>query len=184
MKILASEAASEAQPDLERLFRQYHRRVYDIAWQFTGSRADAADVVQEVFLKVHRNLAGFRNDSAVETWLYRLTVNCCIDQKRFWKRFRNMFPISIVDSSPQGNLRDDHADRQELVDAVRRAVASLPPRFRMVVILRDFEAFTYEHIAEILEISPGTVASRLSRAYGKLAELLKQQGLDRDFQEL
>ena len=154
------------------LYDWYKDRVYAITlYFFHGDHAVAADVTQEVFLKLMTNIGQFRGDSEFSTWLYRLVVNACMDTVR-----RRKPATAIPDSS--GLLAEpatqevDYA-RAQMGASVRAAVSALPPKFRIAVLLRYFEGLSYGQMARTLHCSMGTVASRLSRGHKMLGERLK-----------
>lgn len=148
------------------LYNAYKDRVYSFAlYTLNGDAATAEDVVQEVFVRVFQNIAGFRQEAEFTTWLYRLTANACVDEFRRRKRTANW-----GDSEPPGACHD--FNRVETSDAVRAALAELPPEQRAAVLLKYFEERSYEEMAVILDCSKGTVASRLNRGLRLLAAKL------------
>jgi RNA polymerase sigma-70 factor (ECF subfamily) len=157
------------------LYDIYKDQVYSISlYFFHGDPSAAADVTQQVFLKLMTGISQFRGDSEFSTWLYRLVVNACLDEARRRK------PEAVASSAARletfagpGSQEEDYA-RAQTANAVRAAVAALPPKFRIAVLLRYFEDLSYHQMAKALHCSMGTVASRLSRGHKILAELLKQ----------
>ena len=150
------------------LFEHYQDQVYSLALRYSGDQAVAMDIAQETFLKLLSAIRGFRGDANFDTWLYRLVVNCCLDHHR---RGRRWLPLadtlrSAAESLLQGVLR---AEREQ---QVKTMVAKLPPEQRMVVVLRYTEGLSYDQIAEIVNCSAGTVASRLHRAHKTLERRL------------
>lgn len=133
----------------------------------------ASDVTQQVFLKLMISIRQFRGDAQFSTWLYRLVANTCMDAARSRKSEAVTSDRTRLEAvgSP-GSQEDDYA-RAQTVKSVREAVAELPPKFRMAVLLRYFEDLSYEQMAKALDCSMGTVASRLSRGHKILAERLK-----------
>ena len=159
------------------LFEKTKDHVYTLALHFSGDEATAADVTQEVFVKLLERVGQFREDSELSTWLYRVVLNTFLDHRR---RRRPWIPlqelIESVTSPRQLTLEPGQelsASRAETARTVRRAVLELKPRWRALVVLRYSAGLSYEEIAEVLEISPGTVASRLSRAHQRLARTLR-----------
>ncbi len=133
----------------------------------------AEDVLQTVFIKIFRSLPYFRFESSLLTWMHRITLNECKNRRR---RFALFVPISRIqdgleEPDPAPRPDDLHASAQRL-QMVRQAVMNLKPKYRSVVVLRYLEEMSYEKIAETLECSSGTVASRLSRALEILAAKL------------
>jgi RNA polymerase sigma-70 factor (ECF subfamily) len=156
------------------LYDSYKDRVYSISlYFFHGDQAVAADVTQQVFLKLMTSIGQFRGNAEFSTWLYRLVVNACMDAAR-----RRKSDAVAVDRSPlegfagPGSQEEEYA-RAQMASSVRTAVSALPPKFRIAVLLRYFDDLSYEQMAEALHCSMGTVASRLSRAHRILAERLK-----------
>jgi RNA polymerase sigma-70 factor, ECF subfamily len=156
----------------ESLFLAHQKRVFSIALNFFGGdHSLAGDVTQQVFLKLFRKIGDFRAEAQFVTWLYRLTVNACIDERRRRRRFfslGNLFGEACARRSP-----DEKAAEREIASEVQRALADLKPKFRLPILLRYVEGLSYEEIAEILDCSSGTVASRLSRGHKLLAGKLK-----------
>ncbi len=140
------------------------------------SREDAAaasDITQQVFLKLMTGIGQFRGEAEFSTWLYRLVANACMDAGRrqkarvFFSDDRRMEAVA-----GEGSQEEAYA-RKQMAASVRAAVAALPPKFRMAVLLRYFEDLSYEQMAEALHCSIGTVASRLSRGHRILGERLR-----------
>jgi RNA polymerase sigma-70 factor (ECF subfamily) len=157
------------------LYDAYKDRVYSIAlYFFHGDHAVASDVTQQVFLKLMTSMGQFRGDAAFSTWLYRLVVNACLDVAR-----RRASDAAVAARAPQETFvetssQEEAYGRQQLTASVRTAIATLPEKFRVAVLLRYFDDLSYEQMAEALGCSMGTVASRLSRGHKLLAERLKR----------
>lgn len=153
------------------LFETYQDRVYSIALRYTGDPAQALDIAQDVFVKLLNNIGDFRGESGFETWLYRMVVNRCLDQRRRGRRLvallEGFFARSEQASALEGLLRS------EMQEQVQRVVATLPPEQRIAVVLRYTEGLSYDEIARITRVSAGTVASRLNRAHKFLERRLK-----------
>jgi len=150
------------------LFELYKDKVYSVALRFAGQPAEAMDIAQDTFLKLFSSLADFRGDSRLETWIYRLVVNRCLDHRR---RSRRWLPLGEAFGSTLRAKGDslENVLRQERNGRVQQAVEGLPPDLRIAVVLRYTEGMSYDEIAEVLGCAPGTVASRLHRAH-KLLE--------------
>jgi RNA polymerase sigma-70 factor (ECF subfamily) len=152
------------------LYDMYKDRVYSIAFYFLRrDPAAASDVTQQVFLKLMTNIQQFRGGSEFSTWLYRLVVNTCMDSSR-----RHKPTVGLAETIPQPARQEHDYLRRETADSVQAAVAALPEKFRIAVLLRYFDDLSYEQMAEALDCSMGTVASRLSRGHRMLADLLKE----------
>jgi RNA polymerase sigma-70 factor (ECF subfamily) len=155
------------------LYEAYKDKVYSMAvYFFHGDAAAAADVTQQVFLKLMRNIAQFRGDSDFSTWLYRFVVNACIDETRGARgRATQVDPI-VLDELPAAGSHDDALARSEVARSVQAAVGQLAPKIRVAILLRYFEDLSYAEMANVLKCSIGTVASRLSRGHAILAQAL------------
>ena len=150
-------------------------RVYSIAlYFFHGDHAVASDVTQQVFLKLMTSIGQFRGDAAFSTWLHRLVVNACLDVAR-----RHASDAALAERAPLATFvetgsQDEEYERRQLTASVRSAIASLPQKLRVAVLLRYFGDLSYEEMSEALGCSIGTVASRLSRGHKMLAERLER----------
>jgi RNA polymerase sigma-70 factor (ECF subfamily) len=174
------EACKRGERDAFReLFETYRNKVYSVALRFSGEEAAAMDIAQDTFLKLFSIIRDFRGEAGLETWIYRLVVNSCLDHRR---RSRRLLPLAdaLLSSlrAPCDSLRE--MLRSEVSDGVRNAIEHLPPDLRIVVVLRYTEALSYQEIAEVLSTRPGTIASRLNRAHKllerRLSHLAKPQG--------
>ena len=166
----------------ETLIRRFEQPVYGVISRLTDDPADAADVVQEVFLKVFRNVASFRGDSSLKTWIYRIAVNEARNHRRWFSRHRG-HEIGLeaeTDGTPgcrewlpdPGPSPFEAAVDRETKALVEEALAVLNPKFRAVLVLREIEGLSYEEIAEILDVSLGTVKSRILRGRDALKKQL------------
>src|SRR5690349_4109892 len=155
------------------LFETYKNRVFSIALRFSGNEASAMDIAQETFLKLFSSIVDFRGASRLETWIYRLVVNSCLDHKR---RNRRLIPLADDLAATLRTSTDSLNDilRSEVSSNVRSEVDRLTPDLRIVIVLRYTEALSYDEIAEVLGCSPGTVASRLNRAHKVLERRLSR----------
>lgn len=150
------------------LYEAYKDKVYSISlYFFHGDTAAASDATQQVFLKLISSIRQFRGEAGFSTWLYRLVVNTCMDSARQ----RKLHPV-IGDRLVLQTQENEYAQNQ-MATSVRLAVSTLPPKFRLAVLLRYFEDLSYEEMAKILNCSIGTISSRLSRGHQLLAEKLK-----------
>lgn len=149
------------------LYEQYHRRIYRLAYRFVG-RQEAADLTQQVFLRVFGGLRSFRAGAAFSTWLYRVAVNECLRHLRS----RTYRPAQLV-REPL-DAADPPDKRIEQAELLEWALARLDERLRAVFLLRELEGLSYDQIAAVLEIPPGTVASQLSRARKELRAVLRE----------
>lgn len=163
------------------LYERYNKRVYFVALGVVKNAEDAQDVVQEAFIKVHRNIDGFQGNSSFYTWLYRIVKNLAIDHIRRRKHvteFDEKFKKDDVvgDGSLLPRIMDQHpgktVGRRELSEQIQRALESLPEHHREVLILRESDGLSYEEIAELVDIPKGTVMSRLFHARKKMQAAL------------
>ena len=177
------------------LIAQYSQPLYSLIARSLQDPADAADITQEVFIKVFRNIRSFHGEASLRTWLYRIALHEASNQRRWWSRHKRQeqtidTPAGAAetddgDESPSLSalLADaagspyDHAARGELKARVEDALRKLPSPFRTVVVLREMEGFCYEEIAEILDVPAGTVKSRLTRGRAALKQILVADGL-------
>jgi RNA polymerase sigma-70 factor (ECF subfamily) len=156
---------------LRTLFEVYKDRVYSIAmYSLSGSEAAAADATQQVFVKLITRIKQFRGDSEFTTWLYRLVVNTCRDERRKLRRFVPLADAAALRTASE-SPRAEYT-RKELSIRVQHAVSELRPKLRWPIVLRYVEGFSYEEIARVLGCSKGTVASRLNRGHKALARRL------------
>jgi RNA polymerase sigma-70 factor, ECF subfamily len=153
------------------LFDAYQDRVYSIALRYTGDPAQALDIAQDVFLKLLNHIGEYRGLSGFETWLYRVVVNRCLDDRRRLRRWTRMFEGIFESASEPSAL--DQLLRHEMEARVQNAIAMLAPEQRIIVVLRYTEGLGYAEIARIVGCSEGTVASRLNRAHQLLKKRLK-----------
>ena len=159
------------------LVETYQAPVYRLALRMCGGDAALAeDAAQEAVLAAWRGLPRFRGDSRFSTWLYRLTTNAAIDWLRREKRHRGMDDVTELELPDDGPGPQDQAEQAEAQQAVRRALSRLSEEHRQVLLLRYMQELDYAEIAAALEISEGTVKSRISRAKMRLRELLDGSG--------
>jgi RNA polymerase sigma-70 factor (ECF subfamily) len=167
------EACQQGDRDAFRvLFETYKDKVYSIAvYSVGGDRSIADDVTQQIFLKLFTAIKQFRGDSEFTTWLYRLVVNACMDERR---RSMRLLPIgeTVTMKAAIPNTQDKQFARAEIAEAVQLAISKLKPKFRVPILLKYVEGMSYEEIARVMGCSKGTVASRLNRGHGQLAKQL------------
>jgi RNA polymerase sigma-70 factor, ECF subfamily len=149
----------------EELVRVHQHRVFGVAARMLGSAAEAEEIAQEVFLRVHRAIGEFRGEARLSTWLYAITSRLCLNRLASGARRRERADEAALEDAPSGDA-DAAAtlERGELETALRQAIAGLPEDRRIVVVLRDVEGLSYDEIAAALDLEPGTVRSRLHRA--------------------
>jgi len=158
----------------DELVRMYNASIYHVAFRMLGDPSEAADAVQDIFLKVFRNIGSFRGDAALKTWVFRIGLSEILNRLRWWKRRHRISTISVDDDhNGQGVaycIRDTAPSPEQALEsreqelAIQGALNRLSSDHRSIVVLRDIEGFSYIEIADILNISVGTVKSRLARA--------------------
>ncbi len=155
------------------LFETYKDKVFSIAvYSSGGDRAVADDVTQQIFLKLFTAIRQFRGDSEFTTWLYRLVVNACLDERRRSKRWLPL-PETVTMTNPSDKKpQEKQYARREVSEAVQAAIGELKPKFRLPILLKYIEGLSYEEIASVMGCSKGTVASRLNRGHSQLAKRL------------
>lgn len=175
----------------ERAFRllveRYQKKVYAVALGMVKDREEAMDVVQEAFVKVHRSLESFKSDATFYTWLYRITVNVCIDviRRRGAARSETVeFDEHIAHdlaeanlgavSSQLGNNPEKAVLQREVGEKIQAALEQIPEKHRAILLLRELDGLSYEELAQALDIPKGTVMSRLFHARAKVQKLLSE----------
>ena len=161
---------------LRLLVERYQDRVFSLVFGIVRDAHEVEDVAQEVFLKVYTRIEAFDERSQFYTWLYRVAVNAAKDHVK--KRVRRpAVPLDEADALP-GSVENPEAGatRAETIRLVRAAIAELPLRYREVLTLREIEGLSYDEIAAVLDLSIGTVESRLHRARARLKRKLERHG--------
>jgi RNA polymerase sigma-70 factor (ECF subfamily) len=166
----------------ETLIERYQQPVYNLVARLMSDPGDACDVVQEVFLKIFRNIRHFRGGSTLKTWVYRIAVNEAHNHRRWFARHQQP-EIGFAPKEDAGFHESSFADpgrspfdlalNEETRALVEEALAKLNPKFRAAVVLRDIEDLSYEEIAVVLEVSLGTVKSRILRGRECLRKILE-----------
>ena len=172
--------SDEFEAAFEALYYKYRDRVYSIAYRISGSSADAMDVVQESFSLLFRKIGSFRFNSLFSTWLFRIVVNCSIDNRRqASSRLRSQaqslstVPAPAEPEEQQQPGPAESAQQGELERHVQKSIQRLSPKLRAILVLRYLEGLSYEELCQALEISIGTVKSRLARAHLALHGVLE-----------
>jgi RNA polymerase sigma-70 factor, ECF subfamily len=164
------------------LMSVYRNPVYNMVYHITGDEADAADVLQNVFVKIIRGVKQFRSGSSLKTWMYRIAVHEALNYKRGWFRRHMREAFSLDDENHEysaahgsnGRSEDDPfqvVEQHEKQQIVGKALKSLAEPYRTVVVLREIENLSYDEIGEVLGVAEGTVKSRLKRG----RELLRRK---------
>lgn len=184
---LVRELKAGSEMAFAQLIAQYSRPVYSLIARSLRDPADAADVTQEVFVKVFRNIHSFHGEASLRTWIYRIAVHEASNQRRWWTRHKQQEltldesreneegeSLSLGDMLATGEASPfENVARAQLRERVEAALHQIPEVFRTAVVLREIEGFAYEEIAEILETNVGTVKSRLMRGRAALREALR-----------
>ncbi len=182
-KTLVSRAKKGEMDAFEALVSAYERRVYVLALRSSGSEEDAKDIAQEVFLRIYRSIGNFRGESGFSTWVYRITMNICVDHARRGSAAPQT--VSLVDEDArEAPLPDPDAMHQPelaaentaLREELHAALGELTDDHRRILLLRDVSGLHYDEIARVLKLSEGTVKSRLARARRNLREILIRRG--------
>jgi RNA polymerase sigma-70 factor, ECF subfamily len=170
------------------LIATYHQPLYSLVARTIPDPADAADLTQDIFIKIFRGIGGFHGDASLRTWIYRIALHEALNGRRWWGRHKRREltieaeaerssdgqPLSYKETLVDGHLSPfDFAAQQQIREHVEAQLRLVSEPFRSVVVLRDIEGFTYEEIAEILDVNLGTVKSRLLRGRAQLKALLK-----------
>jgi RNA polymerase sigma-70 factor (ECF subfamily) len=165
------------------LIAKYHQPIYSVIARTIPDPADAADLTQDVFIKIYRGIGSFNGDASLRTWIYRIALREASNQRRWWRRHKRQ-EVTIETEFGEGNdgqmlcLKDtlvdgrespfDLAAHEEVRARVEEELRHIPEPFHAVVVLRDIEGFSYEEVAEILGVNLGTVKSRLMRGRAHL----------------
>jgi RNA polymerase sigma-70 factor, ECF subfamily len=167
------------------LVKRYEKQVYSFSYRLTNNYDDASDIAQEAFLRVYSAIGHFRGDSSFTTWLYRITTNVFLDERKkarahpqssldeYMELEESSVARQIEDPSPGPEAINEEAERNHIV---RQAVDSLPDYQRAMVVLYHTQQKSYEEIAAIMDLPIGTVKSRLNRARVALKEKLSPLG--------
>ena len=173
------ERATSGDPSaFNRLMEAHEKRMYAVALRMCANREDAQDCLQEAMLRVYRAIGGFKGQSTFSTWVYRITMNTCLDELRRKKNKQNTSLDNLLDMgwSPadEADTPERHAVRSEARRRLHSAIRELPEDMRAAIVLRDIQGLSYEEIAQALDINVGTIKSRISRGREKLREKLKE----------
>jgi RNA polymerase sigma-70 factor, ECF subfamily len=168
----------------EELLTGYQQPVYGIVYRLLGDQNDACDVAQEIFLKVFRSVHSIKERSSFRTWIYRIAVNEAHNHRRWFSRHRKRevaidredgaYGAFEIAPDPGPSPFDFALDRETHL-LIERALEEISPVFRTAVVLRDIEGLGYEEIADILQISLGTVKSRILRGREALRRVLSER---------
>ncbi|MGE5837046.1 MAG: sigma-70 family RNA polymerase sigma factor [Acidobacteriota bacterium] len=179
---LVQQCASGDEDACTRLVTDHQRMVYQLGLHLLGDPQEAADLSQEVFLRIFRTLAQFRGQSTLRTWIYRIVVNQASNRQRWWRRRRRAQQVALDEhTAAHGELPESRSyampdqvlQQREIAGRVWQALDQLPFDQRAVIVLREIDGLSYEEIASSLGVAVGTVKSRLARARGSLRAALR-----------
>jgi RNA polymerase sigma-70 factor (ECF subfamily) len=177
---LMTELRSGSEEAFDWLVTHYHGPVFGLVSGILCDRSEAADVTQEVFLKAFRGIRGFREGSSLRTWLYRIAVREALNHKRWlWRHLRLLGPMECGENGAPIDVEAHEASpfdllaSREVEQTVHQALGRLAEVYRTAVILRDLEGLSYEEVADVLDVSVGTVKSRILRGRHALREILE-----------
>jgi RNA polymerase sigma-70 factor (ECF subfamily) len=178
MDVLIERCLTGDQVAWEQIVRQHWRKVFNLAYKFVGRHDEAEDLTQDIFLKIFKALHTFDRRANFQTWLISISRNLCIDHYRSVRKERetmarevdasDLMPVS-KERSPHG-----HVEQRDLRQLIRQALAELPVTLREAVVLRDLKEFSYQEIADKLDLPEGTVKSRINRGRLELARQLRR----------
>ena len=164
----------EVSTSFDQIVHQRETRVLRAAYRILGNWADAEDVAQEVFLRLHRHGLGFANDAAFGSWLYRVTVNLCLDRARAHAARPS---VELPDLASAGVSAESSVIREQEKVRLMEALAQLPPRERAAVVLREIEGLSTREVAAVMGSAEVTVRSQVAKAIARLRELMSREAL-------
>lgn len=163
--------------EFDEIFSEHRRKVFSLALRMTGNEEDAADILQETFIRVYKGLGDFRGDSSVSTWIYSIAANVC---RTFFQKLKSV-PVPM-DPDAHPDAADPAAEFARGVEDrafLENALAQVPHEIRMCVLLSDLIGFSYEEISQSLSIPVGTVKSRIFRGRKALIAILEPRRAER-----
>lgn len=183
-KVLLDRCCTGDAAAFETLISSYQKKVYNIAYRMLGNIDDASEIAQEVFIKVFKSIRQFKGEAAFSTWVYKITVNMCLDELRKRKKSRAVYideAVRLEDGEVEKQIPgelpgpEEMAEKNELRKIVENAIRRLDEKHRCVIVLRDIQGMSYEEIAQILNCPSGTIKSRINRARAALKDMLSSQ---------
>jgi len=164
------------------LVRRYSKKMINLAYQITGDRDLAEDIAQDTFFRAYKSAPRYTEIAKFSTWLYTIAINLCRNELRR-RKFKPYSLEEMADREDEGKIRIDIADdrakpdqdleRKEISRYVRKAIAMVPEKFRVALVLRDIQGLAYDEIGSILHLPEGTVKSRINRGRLKVKEVLE-----------
>jgi RNA polymerase sigma-70 factor (ECF subfamily) len=163
----------------EQIIILYEKKVFGLIYNLIKNYDELEDIAQEVFIKVYRNLKNFKEESSLYTWIYRITVNVCIDEMKKRRKVVSIDEkIQLDDGEVDFQIPDNGKSLEEILEEkderlrLMNCINKLPESARTMIVLRDIKEFSYQEISEILNINIGTVKSKINRARELLKKLL------------
>ena len=176
---LIKQAGRGDQDAFERLLSAQEGRMYAVALRMCGNREDAQDCVQEAMIRIYRAISSFKGQSSFATWVYRITMNSCLDELRRRKTRTSTSLDAMLENGFAPSDEDDTPERHSLQAEqkrmLERAIADLPEDMRAAIVLRDIQGCSYDEIAQALDTNVGTIKSRISRGRERLRGVLSRQ---------
>ncbi|MEO5824185.1 MAG: sigma-70 family RNA polymerase sigma factor [Vicinamibacteraceae bacterium] len=173
-RALVTAAVAGERAAFDVLVRRHQRAVYGVCYRFAGEHADASDLAQDAFIRAYRGLARFKGEAAFSTWLYRIAVNVCLSRASL--KTPPLDPIEPLDlADVRSDRPDDPLRRTQDAARVKAAIARLPEKQRMTVILRVYHELPHEAIARTLGSTVGTVKANFFHALQNLRKLLEER---------
>ena len=161
-----------------RIVRQHWRKVFNVAYKFTGKHDEAEDLTQDIFVKIFKSLHTFDRRANFQTWLISISRNLCIDHYRSVRKERETMArdVDASDLMPASRDRGPHGELEQidLRHLIKLALAELPEALRQAVVMRDLKEYSYQEIADELGLPEGTVKSRINRGRLELARQLRR----------
>ncbi len=155
------------------LYQLYKDRVFNIAYRMANSQQDAEDITQMAFVRVFKKIDSFRGESAFSSWVYRLTVNICINHFRREKRKKELVVHELSELATNLKILKTNEQTSKMKPFLEKAIRALPAGYRMIFVLYDIEGYKHEEIAEMMNISEGTSKSQLHKARKELKQYLE-----------
>lgn len=186
-QVLLERITQGSEDAFRKIFERHRDRVFNLAYRYAGSLADAEEITQDVFIKIFKKAGTFQHRSKFTTWLYRITVNTCLNYKR-----RQQINIESIEAMAENGLTaqepvaPDSANpeaiyrRRQKAKLIRQALDQIPAKSRLAFILNKFEGYSYDEISEVLGTNRNTVAALIHRAKMQIKKILlpwHQQGL-------
>ncbi len=180
-KLLISKSKAGDTDAFEKLVGMHDKKAYNIALRIMGNEEDAKDMSQEALIRVYRSIRDFKEQSSFSTWLYRIVTNVCLDELRKRKNAKTV-PVDGTIETEDGEMHlevgvehetpEEVYVKQERKKVILNAISELNEEHRSAIVLRDIQGFSYEEIAAMLDLSLGTVKSRINRARHALKDKL------------